>query len=69
MKKNIYHRYYQASGIWLLLLLAGCQSDFLDREPLDAPVNENFYKTQDQVLAATAPLYGYVWFDFNYRNC
>jgi hypothetical protein len=65
MKKNIYHRYYQASGIWLLLLLAGCQSDFLDREPLDAPVNENFYKTQDQVLAATAPLYGYVWFDFN----
>ncbi len=65
MKRNIYHQYYQVSGIWLLLLLAGCQSDFLDREPLDAPLNENFYQTQDQVLAATAPLYGYAWFDYN----
>ena len=65
MKRNIYQRYYCGAIAGLLLLLAGCQSDFLDREPLDAPLNENFYQTKDQVLAATAPLYGYAWFDYN----
>lgn len=65
MKRNICHRYYRGAAAALLLLLAGCQNDFLDREPLDAPLNENFYQTKDQVLAATAPLYGYVWFDYN----
>lgn len=65
MKRNIYQRYYCGAAAGLLLLLAGCQSDFLDREPLDAPLNENFYQTKDQVLAATAPLYGYAWFDYN----
>jgi hypothetical protein len=65
MKRNINRRYYLGAAVGLLLSLASCQSDFLDREPLDAPLNENFYQTKDQVLAATASLYGYAWFDYN----
>jgi len=47
------------------VLLTACSSDFLDRAPLDSPINTNFYQTNEQVFAATAPLYGYAWFDYN----
>ena len=50
------------------LLLGGmvsCSEDFLDRPPLDAIVDANFYKTDDQILAASAPLYNIVWFAYN----
>lgn len=40
-------------------------SDFLDVEPNDLITKENFYKTEDDFQAATAPLYNKVWFDFN----
>lgn len=42
-----------------------CSEDFLDRPPLDAIVDANFYKTDDQILAASAPLYNMVWFAYN----
>lgn len=48
-----------------IFLLAGCSDSFLDRPPLDSIVDANFYKTDDQVMAATALLYNFVWFDFN----
>lgn len=40
-------------------------SDFLEVTPNDRNTKENFYKTEDDFKAATAPLYNKVWFDFN----
>ena len=58
--------------IYLLLLwcgmLAGCGKDFLNRPPEDAIVDANFYKTPEQVLAGTAPLYNIVWFAYNDKS-
>src|SRR5690606_14920986 len=42
-----------------------CSPDFLDRPPLDAIVDANFYQNDEQILAATAPLYNIVWFAYN----
>jgi hypothetical protein len=63
--KNI--RYYKFfSGMFLLIMIiAGCKKDFLQKPPTDAIVDVNFYKTDDQVLAATSLLYNKVWFDYN----
>lgn len=47
------------------LFLAGCKKEFLERPPTDAIVDANFYKTDDQLAAATSLLYNKVWFDFN----
>jgi len=49
----------------LLLLMAGCKKEFLERPPTDAIVDANFYKTDEQLAAATSLLYSRVWFDFN----
>lgn len=46
------------------VMSAGC-SDFLDITPNDRITGTNFYKTEDDFKAATAPLYNKVWFDFN----
>ena len=48
-----------------ILLMQGCKEDFLDRPPVDALTSGNFYKTDDEIMAGTAPLYNIVWFDFN----
>ncbi len=45
--------------------LVGCSEEFLDRPPLDAIVDANFYQTDDQILSASAPLYNIVWFAYN----
>jgi hypothetical protein len=55
---------------WLALLipiaaLTACSKDFLEKPPTDSIVDANFYKTDDQVLAATGLLYSKVWFDYN----
>lgn len=47
------------------LMLTGCSKDFLNRPPEDAIVDANFYRTPEQVLAGTAPLYNIVWFAYN----
>mgnify|MGYP005811231653 CR=1 FL=1 len=54
------------AGLSLLGLVAsGCSADFLDRPPKDAIVDANFYKNDNQILSATAPLYNIVWFAYN----
>ncbi len=54
------------TGILLpVLILSGCSKSFLERPPIDAIVDANFYQNDDQVLAATALLYSRVWFDYN----
>ena len=46
------------------LLWNGCD-DFLEIEPEDSITQENFYQSEEDFRAATAPLYNKVWFDFN----
>jgi hypothetical protein len=46
----------------LVLGLAACSKDFLERPPTDAIVDGSFYQTDDQVLAATSLLYSRVLF-------
>ena len=48
-----------------IVFLSACKRDFLERPPTDAIVDANFYKTDEQLAAATALLYNKVWFDFN----
>ncbi|UII23702.1 RagB/SusD family nutrient uptake outer membrane protein [Fulvivirga ligni] len=45
--------------------MISCSDDFLEVPPEDTVVDANFYKTNDQLLAATAPLYNLGWFDYN----
>ena len=45
--------------------LSGCKKSFLEKPPISSIVDANFYKTDDQVLAATSLLYSEVWFDYN----
>ena len=47
-----------------LSALSSC-SEFLDVEPNDTYTLDNFYASEDDFKAATAPLYNRVWFDFN----
>ncbi len=42
-----------------------CKKDFLNRPPIDTVTSGNFYTTDEEVMAGTAPLYNIVWFDYN----
>ncbi|TLU92417.1 RagB/SusD family nutrient uptake outer membrane protein [Dyadobacter sediminis] len=53
------------AAIGAMMLMQGCSEDFLDRPPVDALTSGNFYKTDEEIMAGTAPLYNIVWFDFN----
>lgn len=67
MKKKTLNIYY----LILLLpvvLLGACSKEFLRRPPKDAIVDAGFYKTDDQLMAATALLYSKVWSDYNGRS-
>ena len=48
-----------------MLALGACEKEFLERPPKDTMVDANFYKTNDQILASTAALYGVVWKDYS----
>jgi hypothetical protein len=62
--KNRNHKLY-LTVLLAIAILAGCKKSFLDKQPQDTFVDANFYKTTDQVLAGTAPLYNKTWFDYN----
>src|ERR1700759_293859 len=51
-----------------LALGAGCKKDFLNRPPLSQLTSDNFYRTDEEVVAGTAPLYNIVWFDYNDKS-
>lgn len=46
------------------LIWTSCD-DFLESTPDDRITGENFYQSEDDFKAATAPLYNKVWFNFN----
>lgn len=53
------------TALFSLMFLVGCSEDFIERPPDDTIVDANFWKTPDQILAGTAPLYNIAWFDYN----
>lgn len=52
------------SGLLALSVFSGCEKEFLERPPQDTLVDANFFKTDAQLLAASAPLYSVVWKDY-----
>lgn len=62
--RTITHKIY-LPALLLAVLLTGCSEDFIDRPPKSSIVDVNFFKTSDQVLAGSAPLYNIVWFAYN----
>ncbi|MHA4810974.1 RagB/SusD family nutrient uptake outer membrane protein [Flavitalea flava] len=48
-----------------LISTQSCNKDFLNKPPQDAITSGNFYATDAEVMAGTAPLYNIVWFDYN----
>lgn len=66
MKKINIKRFTYLYGLVIpIVMLASCKKDFLERPPTDTIVDANFYKTDEQLAAATSLLYNKVWFDFN----
>ncbi|HET9826464.1 MAG TPA: RagB/SusD family nutrient uptake outer membrane protein [Chitinophagaceae bacterium] len=57
--------YFLVGLILTLVVIGGCRKDFLDQPPESSIVVNNFYKTDEQVLAGTSLLYSKVWFDYN----
>src|SRR5688500_19861453 len=50
---------------FLAVTCTGCKEEFLEQPPQDRIIDANFYKSDDQVMAATSLLYSMVWFDYN----
>ncbi len=53
------------SALLLVFILSACGKDFLEIEPVDRLTGDNFYKTESEIRAATAGLYGFPWFEYN----
>jgi len=62
--KNIKRTHFYIVALAAVSLLS-CSKEFLEKPPIDTIVDASFYKTNDQVLAATGLLYSKVWFDYN----
>jgi starch-binding outer membrane protein, SusD/RagB family len=57
------------SSLFVLLLMAGCKKDFLDRPPLTRINAETFYQTPEDLRLATAALYaGKHWAEWNQNS-
>ncbi len=63
--KKINGIHYCLALMLALAAFTGCKKSFLEKPPLSEIVDVNFYKTNEQVLAASALLYSKVWFDYN----
>ncbi|WP_207435504.1 RagB/SusD family nutrient uptake outer membrane protein [Sabulibacter ruber] len=59
------NRYILAGAFAALAMFTGCKDEFLERPPLDTLTDGAFFKTDAQVLAATAPLYNVAWKDYH----
>lgn len=57
-------KYLMIATLTTLSVFSGCTDEFLERPPQDTLVDANFYKSDEQVLAATAGLYSAVWKDY-----
>ncbi len=62
---TIYKSRLLIGALLAVVACMSCKKEFLDRPPLDSITDANFYKTDEQVLAATSLLYSKVWFSYN----
>lgn len=58
------NKFLYIGGLLTLSVFSGCEKEFLERPPQDTLVDANFFKTDAQLLAASAPLYSVVWKDY-----
>lgn len=56
---------YSTLSLVIVLLLSACTKDFLSQDNTTNLNQETFFDSDAAVAAATAPLYNYVWNDFN----
>ncbi|MCB9286691.1 MAG: RagB/SusD family nutrient uptake outer membrane protein [Lewinellaceae bacterium] len=61
--KNIFK--YLLLPLILAFASGSCTKEFLEIEPVDRLTADNFFKTEGEIKAATASLYGFPWFDYN----
>jgi len=52
-------------GVSGFLVMQSCKESFLERPPISQVTTGNFYGSDEEVMAGTAPLYNIVWFDYN----
>jgi starch-binding outer membrane protein, SusD/RagB family len=62
--KTSFIKYTAVLGL-SLLATTSCKEDFLNQTPQSAITIDNFFQNKEQVLASTAALYGFPWFNFN----
>ncbi|WP_347158400.1 RagB/SusD family nutrient uptake outer membrane protein [Pontibacter chitinilyticus] len=58
------NKFLYVGALLTMSVFSGCDKEFLERPPQDTLVDANFFKTDDQLLAASAPLYSVVWKDY-----
>jgi hypothetical protein len=63
--KTLYKSKLVIGFLLAAVAMVSCKKEFLERPPLSAITDANFYKTDEQVLAATSLLYSKVWFSYN----
>lgn len=61
MNSSMKRNYILLATLSISLWFTGCSDEFLNEPPQDRLVDANFYKTDEQVLAGTAPLYSAAW--------
>lgn len=59
------HKFKIFMSLSVALLLGSCSKEFLEIDPQDRLTADNFYRSETEIKAATASLYGFPWFDFN----
>jgi starch-binding outer membrane protein, SusD/RagB family len=61
--KSTYRQYIAL--LFLLFTMTNCKDNFLNQTPQHQITIDNFYQNREQILATTAPLYGFPWFNMN----
>jgi hypothetical protein len=59
------HLFQSIIVLTALVALQACSKNFTNKPPQDVLTTGSFYKSPDELLAATAPLYNIVWFEYN----
>ena len=62
--KTSFIKYTAVLGL-SFLATTSCKEDFLNQTPQSSITIDNFFQNKEQVLASTASLYGFPWFNFN----
>ena len=59
------HIFQSIIVIAALVALQACSKNFTNKPPQDVLTTGSFYKSPEELLAGTAPLYNIVWFEYN----